>query len=132
MNATVEVVEDAIHVVETIPPESITIEQPEGAPVVEILEGAEVLAIEVGVSGPQGVRGFKGDKGDKGDIGGTYQHTQATPSAFWVINHDLGFRPNVTVTDSAGTPVIGDVRYPDIDTVTIQFLAGFSGEAYLS
>lgn len=132
MNATVEIVEDAVHVVETTPPESITIEQPDGAPVVEVLAETEIQTVEVGVSGPQGVRGFKGDEGEKGDVGGVYLHVQSTPSALWVIEHGLGFKPNVTVIDSAGTQNVGTVTWPDDDTMTIQFLAGFSGEAYLS
>lgn len=130
--ATVTVVEGAVHVVETVPPESITIEQPEGAPVVEVLAATEIQTVEIGVSGPQGVRGFKGDKGDKGDIGGTYLHDQAIASAVWTIDHELGFYPNVTTFDSAGTEVEGEISHADVNTLTITFIAAFSGRAFLS
>lgn len=63
---------------------------------------------------------------------GTYRYIQDIPAATWTIIHNLGFRPNVSVVDSAGTEVIGEVSYPDVNTVVIDFSAQFAGEAYLS
>jgi hypothetical protein len=37
--------------------------------------------------------------------GATYIHTQASPSSEWIINHNLGFRPDVTVLDTGGQVV---------------------------
>jgi hypothetical protein len=59
-------------------------------------------------------------------------HTQASVSAQWVITHDLGGRPAVTIVDSAGTVVVGDVSYNSNTQVTISFTAPFSGYAYLT
>ena len=59
-------------------------------------------------------------------------HTQASVSSTWVITHDLGGRPSVTVVDSAGTVVVGDVSYNSDTQVTVSFTAPFSGYAYLT
>lgn len=59
-------------------------------------------------------------------------HTQSSPSTTWVITHELKGRPSVTVVDSAGTMVIGEVTYNSDTQVTVNFTAAFSGFAYLT
>ncbi len=59
-------------------------------------------------------------------------HTQGSASTSWVITHTLGGRPSVTVVDSTGTVVVGDVQYDSDTQVTITFSAAFSGSAYLT
>jgi len=59
-------------------------------------------------------------------------HTQANPSAIWTINHGLNKFPSVTVVDSAGTQVFGDVDHTDNNNLTITFINQFSGKAYLN
>jgi len=61
-----------------------------------------------------------------------YVHNQGAASAEWVIIHTLGGRPSVTVVDSAGTVVIGEVQYDSNTQVTVSFTAAFSGYAYLT
>ena len=61
-----------------------------------------------------------------------YAHTQGTSSATWTINHNLDFYPNVTVVDSAGTIVEGEISYTSRNQVVLTFSASFSGKAYLS
>jgi hypothetical protein len=61
-----------------------------------------------------------------------YVHIQEVSSNTWTINHGLGFIPNITVVDSAGTVVEGSYNYQDSDTVILTFIGGFSGRAYLS
>ena len=61
-----------------------------------------------------------------------YQHTQGASSSSWVINHNLHFYPNVTVQDSAGNIVEGEIAYTNLDSLTVTFSTAFSGEAYLS
>ena len=73
--------------------------------------------------------------GPQGAAGGSafaYTHDQLTPSALWTITHNLAGFPNVTVVDSAGTQVEGDVDYTDSNVLTIAFSAAFGGKAYLS
>ena len=84
-----------------------------------------------GPRGEQGIQGIRGFPGLDGSALGSYKHVQAIPSSEWVIEHPLGFKPAVTVIDSAGSVVYGDVSYSG-QTITIAFSAGFSGIAYLS
>ena len=59
-----------------------------------------------------------------------YVYVQGTPSSTWVINHNLNKKCAVTVVDSAGTTVVGNVKYIDLNTVEVTFSAPFSGEAF--
>jgi len=61
-----------------------------------------------------------------------YIYDQAVPSSVWNITHELGGRPSVTVVDSAGTVVYGEVSYSSDSEITINFSAPFSGKAYLT
>lgn len=62
----------------------------------------------------------------------SYQHTQGSASSSWVINHNLGFKPNVTVVDSAGNIVEGEIAYTNSNSLTVSFASSFSGYAYIS
>lgn len=61
-----------------------------------------------------------------------YEHTQGSVSSSWVINHNLGFKPNVTVVDSGGTIYEGEITYTNANSLTVSFSQAFSGKAYLS
>jgi len=74
--------------------------------------------------------GGGGGGGTTGPI--AYVHNQDTVAASWLIEHNLGFFPNVTVIDSSGATVEGDVAHVDNNTLTIQFSGAFTGVAYLS
>jgi hypothetical protein len=58
--------------------------------------------------------------------------TQASVSSTWNITHQLGGRPSVTIVDSAGTVVYGEVRYNSNTSITVLFSSPFSGFAYLT
>lgn len=62
----------------------------------------------------------------------TYIHIQSSPSSEWTINHNLQKYPSVSIVDSAGSFVVGDVIYTDINSLRIIFSSGFSGKAYLN
>ncbi len=73
--------------------------------------------------------------GASGDGGGNtfqYVHTQLAASASWTIQHYLGGRPSVTVVDSGGTVVVGDVTYFNDNEIAVNFSRPFGGRAYLS
>jgi len=61
-----------------------------------------------------------------------FHYTQMVPNNTWTIQHNLNFYPNVTVVDSAGTNVEGEVRYPNANQLVVSFQSAFSGDAYLS
>lgn len=85
-----------------------------------------------GPAGADGVDGQDGANGLPGADGGSYTHDQATASATWTVVHNLGYYPNVAVVDSAGSEVIGEISYLDVNTVEITFANAFGGKAYLS
>lgn len=58
-------------------------------------------------------------------------YEQKTASARWEIPHDLGYNPDVTVINSAGSVVEPDVRHFGDDLVVVEFSGAFSGRAYL-
>ena len=61
-----------------------------------------------------------------------YLHIQNIPSSVWNITHNLNKYPSVTVIDSAGTAVYGDIEYIDINNVRLTFSSDFSGKATLN
>ncbi len=61
-----------------------------------------------------------------------YHHVQGTASNTWVINHYLGWYPNVTVQDSSGSIVEGEITYTSSNSLTVTFTGSFRGDAYLS
>ena len=63
---------------------------------------------------------------------GTYIHRQQSAASVWHIQHNLRCYPSVTVVDSADSKVTGDVDYIDENTLTVSFVAPFSGSAYLN
>ena len=61
-----------------------------------------------------------------------FRFSQMVPSSLWDITHNLGRKTAVTVTDSAGSPVEGEVEYVSNNRLTVAFSAPFAGEATLS
>lgn len=57
---------------------------------------------------------------------------QNVASATWVIQHNLGKYPAVTVIDSSGHQVLGDVNHTNTNALTIFFSAPFAGSASLN
>lgn len=62
----------------------------------------------------------------------SFRFTQNTAAASWVIVHNLGKYPSVTVCDSSGHAVIGDVQYDSLNQLTLNFSAPFAGSANLN
>lgn len=95
-----------------------------------------VPSSEITVTVPSGQPGATGPTGPAGPQGpataASYVHHQAVPSASWVITHPLEYYPAVTIVDSAGEEVEGDLVYNSASTLTVTFSGAFSGTAYLS
>lgn len=81
--------------------------------------------ITVASPGPQGPPGIFSPS----DI--AYTYTQASASAVWTINHNLGFNPVAVVLDSAGTQCEGSITYPTVNQMVITFTGAFTGVAYI-
>ena len=61
-----------------------------------------------------------------------FVYTQNVAASTWVITHNLGKYASVTIVDSAGTKVNGEIEYNSINQVTVTFRSPFTGEAYLN
>ncbi|CAB4128770.1 hypothetical protein UFOVP223_85 [uncultured Caudovirales phage] len=89
----------------------------------------------VGQRGPKGDTGATGPAGQNGApgvSGGYFEYTPPDARAVWNISHNLGYRPNVIVTNSVGTEFIGDIVYTDTNSLTITFTTAVYATAYLS
>ena len=89
----------------------------------------------VGPEGPIGPQGIQGPQGPPGPIGPpgidlNYVHDQFLPSSEWNIAHNLGKYCSITVVDSAGSYVIGDISYVNINSAVVTFTTSFSGKAF--
>lgn len=62
----------------------------------------------------------------------SYTHSQNASSNEWLIQHNLGKYPSVTVVDSGENVVIGEVTYLDENNLKIEFQGPFVGKAYLN
>lgn len=79
------------------------------------------------------VQGPPGAKGDPGMGQGGYTHTQASPSAVWTVQHQLGFNPQPVVTSTGGHLVIGWVpTWPSSNVLILTFPGPLSGTAHVS
>ena len=61
-----------------------------------------------------------------------FTYIKSTPDSVWEITHNLDKYPSVTVVDSAGSVVMGDITYTSKSALTVTFSAAFSGKAYLN
>src|SRR5580765_2043752 len=114
-----------------------------GGPVVVTPIGEQNVSIVVApgvpvevspVQGPPGEMrppGPRGPVGPSADAASGVTVVQQVPLAVRHITHALGYSPNVTIVDTSGEQVEGDVVYSP-DLVTVTFSAAFAGTAYLS
>lgn len=79
----------------------------------------------VTAAGPQGPAGQDGALAP-------YTHTQSAAAASWLITHNLGRYPQVSVVDTAGDLLLTDVTYTALNSVTVTFAAPTAGVAYLT
>jgi len=64
--------------------------------------------------------------------GESYTHTQSIASDTWIIVHGLGSYPSVTIIDSSGDEVEGELKYVSSNEIHVTFSAMFGGTAYLN
>ncbi len=60
-----------------------------------------------------------------------YVHTQASASAAWVINHNLGLRPAVSILDTGGNEIGAEVIHTSMNQLVIRFAIPVAGLARL-
>jgi hypothetical protein len=65
-------------------------------------------------------------------LSSTYKYLKTSAASTWTVKHNLDKHPSVTVVDSGGTVVKGDITYNSANQLTITFSSSFSGTAYLN
>lgn len=85
-----------------------------------VVEAAPVV-VRIVVAGPQGPQGIPG--------GTSYTHTQGSAAATWTINHNLGFRPVITLLSVGGVEIVGEVAHVSLNQAVAQFSAPVAGSA---
>jgi hypothetical protein len=121
-------VSDTVAITEVV--ERLTVQGGDVLTVPEVTErvtvsGDTVTVASVGIAGPPGPTTVVAGTGDL-----HYTHTQAVPAAVWTVAHNLGKYPSVSVVDSGGTWVVGDVSYTSPNALTVSFGAAFAGTCY--
>lgn len=91
----------------------LTGDDPEKA---DVLENWQKIIIDDG-------SGFQSD---------TYLHIQGILSNEWVINHNMGKLPAVTVMDTTSRVVMANIEYIDNNNLKISFNEPFKGRATLN
>jgi hypothetical protein len=111
-------------------PEVVVVE-PEPETIEVLLTNTDIITVNDAIPGP---RGPKGDPGkDAGSLAAVSEaYPQNVASDTWTFAYDLEYVPTVTVVDSAGSTVEGEVRYLPGHFIEIKFAVPFSGTCYLS
>lgn len=58
-----------------------------------------------------------------------FVHTQSTPATTWVINHNLGYMPQVQVFNSGSVQIEANIVHNSTNQLTVQFSAPTAGFA---
>lgn len=87
---------------------------------IEISAPVEVSASTVGIQGPSGNLSTA-----------SYTHTQSSASTTWTINHNLDYRPNVSVLSVGGVEMEATVLHTNANQTVITFNAATAGTARL-
>lgn len=90
----------------------------------------------IGISGPGDVKTITLTRQDATTISDSvtlsYVYDQQVAALVWNVTHNLNKYPSVTVVDTAGDEVIGDVHFNNSNTLTITFSSAFSGKAFIN
>jgi hypothetical protein len=79
-------------------------------------------AVAVVASGPQGPAGPPGAALD-------YEHVQSAASAEWIVNHNLGVEPAVSVLSAGGVEVLAQIVHVSVNQFRVYFASPQAGRA---
>lgn len=99
-----------------------------------IISGDEITTVVAGAVvqttvAPQVISTSISAVGAPGASGPSHVHTQSSPSATWVINHNLGFKPAVALVTVGGVEMFADVVHTNSNQVTVLFVQPTAGTA---
>ena len=92
--------------------------------------GQKVTIVQSASPAPASSGGGSDGGGSTGK--GTYTYTQSQAATVWMIPHDLGRFPAVTVLDTDGNVIMADVQHLSAAVVSIGFAAPLAGKALLT
>lgn len=99
-------------------------------PQANIISGTEWIPLEQdGIVRKVAASSFGAGGGGGTGSGDSFTFTQSTPSSTWSVNHALGRYPSVTIIDSTGRLVEGDVEYVSLNSLIVTFAGAFGGTA---
>lgn len=75
------------------------------------------------------VVGLPGPPGAPGSSGPPYEHTQSSPSAEWIVNHNYGYNPTVAILNSAGQEIEATVIHMSLNQTRVFFNQPITGKA---
>lgn len=70
-----------------------------------------------------------GPRGADGSAASRFEHMQTSPLAEWIVNHNLGFWPDVTLFSIGGSQVLAEVLHASLNQARVYFDDPFSGIA---
>jgi hypothetical protein len=76
--------------------------------------------------------GRQGPPGVDGASGSSFEHAQSVAASIWTVNHNLGFRPNVSVKTLGGLEVDAEVLHVSVNQVQVIFDSPSTGIANFS
>jgi hypothetical protein len=85
-----------------------------------------------GVPGPPGPQGLPGVPGPPGDGSAFKEHIQTDLSNSWIIDHNLGFKPNIDLFNEAGLPIDAFIIHHSVNRAEAQMLTPRLGRALAS
>jgi hypothetical protein len=130
---------DVVVVAEPEPEGPVQVLEPGTTDTIQVADATTEHIIIIEEGGPPGKPGNPGDPGEPGPPGPpgppggggatTYIHDQVLLSAMWLVVHDLGKHPAVSVEDGGGSTIIGSIQYLDNNRLTITFRNAITGRA---
>jgi len=60
-----------------------------------------------------------------------YSHNQSVGSDRWTVQHNLGFKPSVTVLDTSNNEVYAEIQHSSNNQLDVRFKNAQTGKAYL-
>lgn len=98
--------------------EEFSLIQIEDADVI-VFERETIEILSEGIQGPAGADGLMS----------SHLHTQSVAAAEWIVNHNFGYKPDVSIYDNGGNEVEAQVLHMSDNQVRIYFAAANAGFA---
>jgi hypothetical protein len=70
--------------------------------------------------------------GPPGPAGVHYTHYQMVPNTTWIVNHNLGYKPHITVLSPGGTALVCEIIHTNVNQAVLIFNLPTAGTAYCS